>query len=242
MGIVASCRKGAWIAAVVGILAVLGCGRVAVRDTAAYADGEYLCDVLVPHRESEIVQRFGEPDGVFLGTSRNGLCDMTPSSVRDLPENVQIKECWFCRRRAYCVAWMRKDSTGEWVCIADRCRGPRCRDFVWRYDDEDDEEPERPSSYDRQYLGWTEEAVIEKFGHPQRRGAKYRESGLDHVSWSLEKNAQEATKRTNPETKEYYYNRTNENVQTIFQFAKDPEKGWVVIYDYTLDDDWILLE
>ena len=54
MGIVASCRKGAWIAAVVGILAVLGCGRVAVRDTAAYADGEYLCDVLVPHRESEI--------------------------------------------------------------------------------------------------------------------------------------------------------------------------------------------
>lgn len=225
------------MAAVIILCVTFGCGRAKEPDHHAFDDAAYRVNEFTSRFEGEITQHFGNPDREVLGSLRNGLSveARMPLALAKLQEDTLIKEWWYFRHDAFCVIWLSRNDKGEWVSVADFAQGPGLDYFLWLR-----EAPEGPAYHDRQYLGWTEEAVVEKFGHPQRRGAKYNESGLFHVSLDLEKNAQEATKRTNPETKEYYYNRTNENVQTIFQFAKDPEKGWVVIYDFTLNNDWIL--
>lgn len=225
------------MAAVIILCVTFGCGRAKVSDYQAFDGAAYRVNVFALRLEGEIVQRFGKPDREVFGSPRNGLSVKArmPLTFAKLPEDTEIKEWWYFRHDAFCVVWMSRNDNGEWVSVADFSQGPGLDYFLWLR-----EKPEGPSYYECRYIGWTDDAVVAKFGKPHQDFSNYNRVGLWHVKQAALTKGRDYMKIENPEMKEYYYNRTNEHVQSVFWFVKDSNSVWKVVYDMTLRDGIIL--
>lgn len=225
------------IATEIILCVTLGCAYSKVSDYHAFDAAAYRVNVFTSRLESEVVQHFGRPDREMLGSPRSGLSAEArmPLGLAKLPEDAMIKEWWYFRHDAFGVVWMSRNDKGEWVSVADFSQGPGLDYFLWLR-----EEPEGLSYYEYQYTGWTDEAIVAKFGKPHQDFANYNRVGLWHVKQTALTKGRNYMKNENPGMKEYYYNRTNELVQSVFWFVKDSNSVWKVVYDITLRDGIIL--
>ncbi len=226
------------VMATVNILCVtFGCKRAKAPDYHVFDDAAYRVNVFTSRLEGEIVQHFGKPDREVLGSLLSGLSAEArmPLGLAKLPEDTMIKEWWYFRNDAFGVVWMSRNDKDEWVSVADFSQGPGLDYFLWLR-----EEPEGLSYYEHQHTGWTDEDVVAKFGKPHQDFSNYNRVGLWHVKQAALTKGRDYMKIENPEMKEYYYNRTNEHVQSVFWFVKDSNSVWKVVYDMTLRDGIIL--